>query len=64
LNYTAESIDNYAKVSHFPHSSLEYFKESLDGVVHQSQHLTKSYNDEIGKWRVYQYDNYCPCIYY
>ncbi len=58
LNYTAESINNYAKVRDFPQTSLEHFKESFDNVVHQSQHLTKSYNDEIGKWRIYQYDNY------
>jgi|ERR1051325_141638 len=58
LNYTAESINNYAKVKTFPQSWLEHFKESLDNVVHQSQHLTKSYNNEVGKWRIYQYDNY------
>ena len=58
LIYTTEGINKYSKVSDFPQTSIEDFKDSLNSLVHQSQHLTKSYHDEIGKWRMHQYDNY------
>ena len=58
LIHTTEGINKFAKVSYFPQTSIEDFKDSLNNVVHQSQHLTKSYHDEIGKWRMHQYDNY------
>ena len=58
LIHTTEGINKFAKVSDFPQTSIEDFKDSLNNVVHQSQHLTKSYHDEIGKWRMHQYDNY------
>jgi hypothetical protein len=37
--------------------SLQEFRSSLSGIVNQSLILTKSYQDEIGKWRSNQYDN-------
>ena len=58
LIHTTEGINKFAIVSDFPQTSIEDFKDSLNNVVHQSQHLTKSYHDEIGKWRMHQYDNY------
>lgn len=58
LIHTTEGINKFAKVSYFPQTSIEDFKDSLNNVVHQSQHLTESYHDEIGKWRMHQYDNY------
>ena len=58
LIHTTEGINKFAIVSDFPRTSIEDFKDSLNNVVHQSQHLTKSYHDEIGKWRMHQYDNY------
>jgi hypothetical protein len=58
LIHTTEGINKFAKVSDFPQTSIEDFKDSLNNVVHKSQHLTKSYHDEIGKWRMHQYDNY------
>ena len=58
LIHTTEGINKFAKVSDFPQTSIEDFKDSLNNLVHQSQHLTKSYHDEIGKWRMHQYDNY------
>ena len=58
LIHTTEGINKYSKVSDFPQTSIEDFKDSLNNLVHQSQHLTKSYHDEIGKWRMHQYDNY------
>lgn len=58
LIHTTEGINKFAIVSDFPHTSIEDFKDSLNNLVHQSQHLTKSYHDEIGKWRMNQYDNY------
>ena len=58
LIHTTGGINKFAKVSDFPQTSIEDFKDSLNNVVHQSQHLTKSYHDEIGKWRMHQYDNY------
>jgi hypothetical protein len=38
-------------------TSLQQFRSSLSGIVNQSLILTKSYQDEIGKWRSNQYDN-------
>ena len=58
LIHATEGINKFAKVSDFPQTSIEDFKDSLNNLVHQSQHLTKSYHDEIGKWRMHQYDNY------
>ena len=58
LLHTTEGINKFTKVSDFPQTSIEDFKDSLNNLVHQSQHLTKSYHDEIGKWRMHQYDNY------
>lgn len=58
LIHTTEGINKFIKVSDFPQTSIEVFKDSLNNLVHQSQHLTKSYHDEIGKWRMHQYDNY------
>lgn len=58
LIHTTEGINKFVIVSDFPQTSIEDFKDSLNNVVHQSQHLTKSYHDEIGKWRMHQYDNY------
>ena len=58
LIHTTEGINKFAIVSDFPQTSIEDFKDSLNNLVRQSQHLTKSYHDEIGKWRMHQYDNY------
>ena len=58
LIHITEGINKFAIVSDFPQTSIEDFKDSLNNFVHQSQHLTKSYHDEIGKWRMHQYDNY------
>ena len=58
LIHTTEGINKFAIVSDFPQTSIEDFKDSLNNLVHQSQHLTKSYHDEIGKWRMNLYDNY------
>ena len=58
LIHTTEGINKFAIVSDFPQTSIEDFKDSLNNLVHQSQHLTKSYHDEIGKLRMHQYDNY------
>jgi hypothetical protein len=58
LIHTIEGINKFAIVSDFPQTSIEDFRDSLNNLVHQSQHLTKSYHDEIGKWRMHQYDNY------
>jgi hypothetical protein len=38
-------------------TSLQEFRSSLSGIVNQSLILTKSYQDEIGKWMSHQYDN-------
>lgn len=57
LLHPTEGINKFAKVSDFPQTSIEDFKDSLNNLVHQSQHLTKSYHDEIGKWRMHQYDD-------
>lgn len=55
---TPGGINNFTKISAMSQISIEDFRESLDNLVHQSQHLTKSYHDEIGRWRMHQYDNY------
>jgi hypothetical protein len=36
---------------------LQDFRSSLSNIVNQSQSLTKSYQDEVGKWMSHQYDN-------
>jgi hypothetical protein len=56
--FTPGGINNFSKISALSQISIEDFRESLDNLVHQSQHLTKSYHDEIGRWRMNQYDNY------
>ncbi|HEX9320478.1 MAG TPA: hypothetical protein VF884_16215 [Nitrososphaeraceae archaeon] len=38
-------------------TNFQEFRTSLSAIVNQSQTLTKSYQDEIGKWRTNQYDN-------
>ena len=38
-------------------TSLQQFRSALSGIVNQSLILTKSYQDEIGKWISNQYDN-------
>jgi len=38
-------------------TDLQDFRTSLSNIVNQSQSLTKSYQDEIGKWMAHQYDN-------
>jgi hypothetical protein len=38
-------------------TNLQQFRSSLSGIVNQSLILTKSYQDEIGKWMSHQYDN-------
>ena len=58
LIHTTEGINKFVNLSDFPQTSIEDFKDSLNNLVHQSQHLTKSYHAEIGKWRMHQYDNY------
>jgi hypothetical protein len=58
LIHTTEGINKFANISDFPQTSIEDFEDSLNILVHESQHLTKSYHDEIGKWRMHQYDNY------
>ena len=58
LIHTTEGINKFVNLSDFPQTSIEDFKDSLNNLVHQSQHLTKSYHNEIGKWRMHQYDNY------
>lgn len=58
LIHTTEGINKLEIASDFPQTSIEDFKDSLNNLVHQSQHLTRSYHDEIGKWRMHQYDNY------
>lgn len=57
-SFTPGGINNFAKISALSQISIEDFRESLDNLVHQSQHLSKSYHDEIGRWRMNQYDNY------
>ncbi len=38
-------------------SDLQEFRASSNDIMNQSQNLTKSYQDEIGKWRAGLYDN-------
>ena len=38
-------------------SELEHFHSTLSHIVSESQQLTKSYQDEIRKWTLHQYDN-------
>ena len=38
-------------------TSLQQFRSALSGIVNQSLILTKSYQDEVGKWISHQYDN-------
>jgi len=56
---TTEGIYKFSnEIAAFSHTGLQVFRTSLDNLVHQSQNLTKSYQDEIGKWRMNQYNNY------
>jgi hypothetical protein len=53
---TMNTVHN-ASQSLISNTSLQQFRSSLSGIVNQSLSLTKSYQDEIGKWRANQYDN-------
>ena len=53
---TMNTVHN-ASQSLISNTSLQQFRSSLSGIVNQSLSLTKSYQDEIGKWRSNQYDN-------
>jgi hypothetical protein len=55
--HTTEGINTFAKVSDFSDTTIDDFRSSLNNLVHQSQHLTKSYQDEIGRWRMQEYDD-------
>lgn len=53
---TSDSVHNGSQEL-ISKTSLQEFRSSLSGIVNQSLILTKSYQDEIGKWRSNQYDN-------
>jgi hypothetical protein len=53
-----ESYEFSNKIATFSQPSLQDFRSSLGLLVNQSQYLTKSYHDEIGKWNSGKYDNY------
>jgi hypothetical protein len=53
---TSDSVHNGSQEL-ISQTSLQEFRSSLSGIVNQSLILTKSYQDEIGKWRSNQYDN-------
>jgi hypothetical protein len=53
---TMDSVNNESQ-DLISKTSLQQFRSSLSGIVNQSLILTKSYQDEIGKWRSNQYDN-------
>lgn len=71
LIITIISITGISMLGYFPNSAgqatnesaselqidMQDFRASLNLIVDQSQNLTKSYQDEIGKWRANQYDN-------
>jgi len=45
-----ESYEFSNKIATFSEPSLEDFRSSLWLLANQSQYLTKSYDDEYGKW--------------
>ena len=53
---TMDSVNNESQ-DLISKTNLQQFRSSLSGIVNQSLILTKSYQDEIGKWRSNQYDN-------
>jgi hypothetical protein len=53
---TMDSVNNESQ-DLISKTSLQQFRSSLSGIVNQSLILTKSYQDEIGKWMSHQYDN-------
>ena len=53
---TMDSVNNESQ-GLISKTSLQQFRSSLSGIVNQSLILTKSYQDEIGKWKSNQYDN-------
>lgn len=53
---TSDSVHNGSQEL-ISKTSLQEFRSSLSGIVNQSLILTKSYQDEIGKWMSHQYDN-------
>jgi len=58
-NSTVEATSEFAMNEiALSQTSIEEFSESLSNLVHQSQHLTKTYHEEIGKWIRKQYDDY------
>lgn len=57
-NFTAKGGDKYLhELPVLSQTEVQGFRSSLSGIVNQSQMLTKSYQDEIGKWTSSQYDN-------
>ncbi len=52
-----ESYEFSNKIATFSEPSLQDFRSSLWLLVNQSQYLTKSYDDEYGKWNSGKYDN-------
>ena len=53
---TMDSVNNESQ-DLISKTNLQQFRSSLSGIVNQSLILTKSNQDEIGKWRSNQYDN-------
>ena len=53
---TTDSVPNESQEL-ISKTSLQQFRSSLSGIVNQSMILTKSYQDEIGKWMSHQYGN-------
>ena len=53
---TMDSVNNESQ-DLISKTNLQQFRSSLSGIVNQSLILTKSYQDEIGKWMSHQYDN-------
>ena len=57
-NFTTTGRDkSFDKLPILSQTELQDFRSSLNAIVNQSQILTKTYQDEIGKWRFKQYDN-------
>jgi len=58
-SYTIEESYEFSnKIVTFSQPSIQDFRSSLGLLVNQSQYLTKSYHDEIGKWTSGKYDIY------
>jgi hypothetical protein len=51
------SYKSSVELSASPQTGLREFYSNLHAIVNQSQTLTKTCQDEIGKWRFNQYDN-------